>query len=82
MSEIDSFQSPAQNTYVVGASMTALDESRLRQARGEGLDGASITKIMPDADMQDWLAHADSVLLTDDYVPADNLLAPLFLERN
>jgi hypothetical protein len=37
---------------------------------------------MSQADMQDWLQHADSVLLTDDYVPADNLLAPLFLERD
>ncbi|HVA23736.1 MAG TPA: fused MFS/spermidine synthase [Chloroflexota bacterium] len=82
MSEFDSFSTPAQNTYVVAASMTALDEPRLRAAHGQGPSGASITQIMPQSDMQDWLQHADSVLLTDDYVPADNLLAPLFLERN
>src|SRR5207237_3151211 len=33
MSEFDSFGSPAQNTYVVAASMTPLDEPRLRAAR-------------------------------------------------
>jgi spermidine synthase len=82
MSEFDSFSTPSQNTYVVAASMTPLDEPRLRAAHGQGPSGSSITKIMPQTDMQDWLQHADSVLLTDDYVPADNLLAPLFLERN
>jgi spermidine synthase len=82
MSEFDSFNTPAQNTYVVAASMTPLDEPRLRAARGQGPSSSSITKIMSQADMQDWLQHADSVLLTDDYVPADNLLAPLFLERD
>jgi spermidine synthase len=82
MSEFDSFNSPAQNTYVVAASMTPLDEPRLRAARGQGFNGQSINKIMSQDDMNAWLQHADSVLLTDDYVPADNLLAPLFLERN
>jgi spermidine synthase len=82
MSEFDSFNTPAQNTYVVAASMTPLDEARLRAAHGQGPDGQSITKIMSQDDMNAWLRSADSVLLTDDYVPADNLLAPLFLERN
>jgi spermidine synthase len=82
MSEFDSFNSPAQNTYVVAASMTPLDEQRLRAARGQGFNGQTVTKIMSGPDMDAWLTRADGVLLTDDYVPADNLLAPLFLERN
>jgi spermidine synthase len=82
MSEIDSFESPAQNTYVVAASMTPLAENRLRSVHGKGFDGETITKIMPPDLMKSWLSSSDSVLLTDDYVPADNLLAPLFLERN
>jgi hypothetical protein len=82
MSEFDSFNSPAQNTYVVAASMNALDEQRLRAARGQGFNGQTVTKIMSGPDMDAWLARAGGVLLTDDYVPADNLLAPLFLERN
>jgi spermidine synthase len=82
MSEFDSFNTPAQNTYVVAASSQPLDEARLRQVRGQGPNGTPITKIMNPNDMQRWLDSSDSVLLTDDYVPADNLLAPLFLERN
>ncbi|HEX6513546.1 MAG TPA: fused MFS/spermidine synthase [Chloroflexota bacterium] len=82
MSEIDSFNSPAQNTYVVAASMTPLDEGRLGTVHGQGPNGTLVTKIMSSAAMDDWQQHADSVLLTDNYVPADNLLAPLFLERD
>lgn len=82
MSEFDSFSTPAQNTYVVAASMTPLDEARLRTVHGLGANGTSLTKLMSQADMDAWLRSADSVLLTDEYVPADNLLAPLFLERN
>ena len=82
MSEYDSFNSSAQNTYVVAASMTPLDEQRLRAAKGQGFGAQSVSKIMAAPDMDSWLSKADPVLLTDDYVPADNLLAPLFLERN
>jgi hypothetical protein len=36
---------------------------------------------MPADAMVDWLRTADAVVLTDDYAPADNLMAPIFLER-
>ena len=32
--------------------------------------------------MADWLRGSDSVVMTDDYAPADNLMAPIFLERD
>lgn len=82
MSEFDSFNTPAQNTYVVAASMSSLDEPRLRAAHGQGSDGRSLTRIMSQEDMDQWLRRASGVVFTDDYVPADNFLAPLFLERN
>ena len=31
--------------------------------------------------MDEWLRGANPVVLTDDYAPADNLMAPIFLER-
>jgi hypothetical protein len=31
--------------------------------------------------MEEWLRSANPVVLTDDYVPADNLMAPIFLQR-
>ena len=32
--------------------------------------------------MDEWLRTAWSVVLTDDYAPADNLVAPLFVDRS
>jgi hypothetical protein len=36
---------------------------------------------MPPEALEEWLREADPVVLTDDYAPADNLLAPIFLQR-
>ena len=36
---------------------------------------------MPAEAMAEWLRDASPVVLTDDYAPADNLMAPIFLER-
>ena len=69
------------NTYVVVGTATPIDTERLRQVRAQGFNGNLITNIMP-ADMVDeWLETAPGVLLTDDFAPADNLVAPLFAER-
>ncbi len=83
MSEVNSFNTADQNTYVVAASQTALDVNRLQHGTtGLGPDGSVLTQVMPDDAMAAWLQAAHPVLLTDDYVPTDNLLAPLFLERD
>jgi hypothetical protein len=36
---------------------------------------------MPQADFQQLLAEAHAPVLTDDYAPVDNLIAPIFAER-
>ena len=69
------------NTYVVVGTATPLDSERLKQVRGQGSGGSLVTNIMPADLMDEWLATAPGVLLTDDYAPADNLVAPLFAER-
>jgi len=38
-------------------------------------------RIVPDARVAEWLAAGRSLVLTDDYVPVDNLMAPMFAER-
>lgn len=76
------WESTFANTYVVAASLTPLDEARLRQVRGQGAGGQTITGIMPAERFERWLAEGPPVLLTDDYAPVDNLIAPLFAERN
>ncbi|MBV9358976.1 MAG: fused MFS/spermidine synthase, partial [Chloroflexi bacterium] len=54
-------------------------------AGNQPLDMASfsprVTTIMPADQMQAWLTSSRSPLLTDDYAPVDNLIAPLFADR-
>jgi hypothetical protein len=40
-----------------------------------------VTHIMPGDLMHDWLDEAHAPILTDDYAPVDNLIAPVFAER-
>ena len=83
LSEVNSFNTADQNTYVVAASQQPLDVTRLQQqTKGLGPNGQVLTQVMPDDQMTAWLQAAHPVVLTDNYVPTDNLLAPLFLERN
>jgi hypothetical protein len=37
--------------------------------------------VMPQDRLQQYLGERYSVVLTDDYVPVDNLIAPIFEER-
>ena len=37
--------------------------------------------VMPQDRLQKYLKERYSVILTDDYVPVDNLIAPIFEER-
>jgi spermidine synthase len=68
------------STYVVAATATALDPVRLGQVRPEGVGGKPITNVMPTELMDAWLQSAGGVILTDDYAPTDNLVAPIFAE--
>lgn len=81
LSESDHWHASWASTYIVAASDAPLDLDRLAQVQGQGTDGRRITRVMPPERMEAWLAERDGVLLTDDYAPVDNLLAPLFLER-
>jgi hypothetical protein len=40
-----------------------------------------VTHIMPGELMRQWLDDARAPVLTDDYAPVDNLIAPIFAER-
>jgi len=79
--DVSAFSTDRQATFVVAASLTPLDMARLAQVRGQAANGRLLTRIMPSSTMEAWLARANPLLLTDDYAPVDNLLAPLFLER-
>lgn len=83
LNDAPSWQSPFPNTYLVAASNTPIDMDRIKQIKtGQGPNGAPLVQVMPQDVMDEWLASTPQVVLTDDYAPADNLVAPLFVDRS
>jgi spermidine synthase len=75
------FESSAPNTYVVAGTSRPLDRARFNAIKGLGPSSRVTTAIMPDGELNEYIRTAGGVFLTDDYVPADNLIAPIFAER-
>ena len=74
------WDSDVRYTFVVMAAMrpiTPLEVSSANQFAGRG---SPVTRLMPDAAFKSWIANDRKVLLTDDYVPVDGMLAPLYLQ--
>ncbi len=69
------------STCVVVASSQRVDMNDFIKAV-KGKDGKEITShAMPQDRLQQYLKERYSIVLTDDYVPVDNLIAPIFEER-
>jgi spermidine synthase len=81
LADSEPWQSSDPSTYVVAAGNVAVDPNRLVGIHGQGRDGSSVTRIMPGDLMHQWLDDAQAPILTDDYAPVDNMIAPLFAER-
>lgn len=75
------WDSSIASTYVVAAGNRPLELAQIRQAKGMGPNGQNVTGMMPQNQMERWLADSNAPILTDDYAPVDNLLAPIFAER-
>ena len=68
------------STCVIVASSRKLDMDDFEKAMER--DGKEVTShVMPQEKLQQYLKERYSVILTDDYVPVDNLVAPIFEER-
>ena len=81
LSDTEPWQSSAPSTYVVLAGNQAVDPGRWVGVHGQGPGGQIVTHVMPGQLMHDWLDAAQAPVLTDDYAPVDNLIAPIFAER-
>ncbi|MEI9475992.1 MAG: fused MFS/spermidine synthase, partial [Deltaproteobacteria bacterium] len=69
------------STYVVVASPQKLDMGNfVTTIRRKGKKEMT-SIVMPPDRLQQYLKERPSVVLTDDYVPVDNLIAPIFEER-
>ena len=68
------------STFVVVACRQKLDmDDFVRTVKGKG--GEMTSHVMAQDQLQDYLKERYSVILTDDYVPVDNLIALIFEER-
>ena len=68
------------STCVIVASPQRLDmDDFVRAVKGKGEEMTS--HVVPQEQLQEYLKERYSVILTDDYVPVDNLIAPIFEER-
>jgi spermidine synthase len=68
------------STFVVVASPQKLDvDDFVKKVKRDG--GEMTSHVMPQDKLQEFLRDRHSVILTDDYVPVDNLIAPIFEER-
>ncbi|MCY3545208.1 MAG: fused MFS/spermidine synthase [Chloroflexota bacterium] len=80
LADSDNFVEDNRFTFVVAAAMqpfTYADVYFASHAQGRG--DPELT-VMSQDELDDWLARKRNILLRDDYVPVDNLLAPVFLE--
>lgn len=68
------------STCVIVASPKKLDMNNFVRTVKQG-DKEMTSHVMPPERLQQYLSERYSVILTDDYVPVDNLIAPIFEER-
>ncbi len=69
------------STCIVVASRQPVDFEDFARKMKDGNGRELISHVVPQERLQDYLAKRPSVILTDDYVPVDNLTAPIFEER-
>jgi len=77
----DDFENIGISTHVVVASPSRLDlDDFVKVVKKE--KGKEMTSyVMPQDRLQKYLSERKWIILTDDYVPVDNLIAPIFEER-
>ena len=72
------WQNLSRNTYILLASAKPIDVTRLRQYSGSDIIRNIDDWIVTDERVDELLKTGPQYMLTDDYVPVDNLLAPMF----
>jgi spermidine synthase len=75
------YDSAGIGTFVVAASPRKLDMKGFMQAIKKEKGKEMVSFVMPAHELQAYLRGRSPVILTDDYVPVDNLLAPIFEAR-
>ena len=74
------FEEDNRFTFVVAGAMQPFTYAEVYFASHQDGRGNPELKIMPQSELDEWLGAKRGILLRDDYVPVDNLLAPVFLD--
>ena len=78
--ESKDFENDNRFTFVVAGAMQPLTYADVYFASHAEDRGDPELTLMPQDELDEWLGRKKAILLTDDYVPVDNLLAPIFLD--
>ena len=66
-------------TYVVVGTDTTITPAELARANEEAGRGTPVSRFMPQDVFERWYNRDKPILLTDGFVPVDQLIAPLYL---
>ena len=66
-------------TYVVVGTGNAISPGELARANEEAGRGTPVSRFMPRDVFERWYGREEPILLTDGFVPVDQLIAPLYL---
>ena len=67
-------------TFIVAGSMRPITAVEVTSANLYAGRGTPVTEFMPEGEFAAWIADERKVVLTDDFVPVDGMLAPLYLQ--
>lgn len=75
------YENAGISTCIIVASKQKIDMNDfISFTRGQKKTGM-MSNVVPPERLQEYLSERPSIILTDDYVPVDNLIAPIFEER-
>jgi spermidine synthase len=74
------FEEDNRFTFVVAGALQPFTYADVYFASHEEGRGDPELAIMAQEELDEWLGKKQNILLTDDYVPVDNLLTPVFLD--
>jgi spermidine synthase len=75
------FKNTGLSTFIVMTGNGDINMKAFTAFLNKKFEGETISKIVPEALVNDYIKRNHSVLLTDDYAPIDNLIAPVFEDR-
>lgn len=75
------FRETRISTFIVIASVSHLDMKDFQNFVETHLKGRATAQVVPDDLMDEFINNRPAIVITDDYSPVDNLVAPVFEER-